>query len=864
MSPLALVMVQLAVGLIITAISSRLMSGKGLKAKGLDSFTFPTVSQDRSIPVVFGDVLVEGPNVTWFGDYKAHKDKEGSSFFSKGTTVGYKYYLGMELVISWGELNAITEIWFGDNVAWSGSVTGTKTNQDVEPYDFNNNIDVEAMDLFGGDKNGGGVRAECYFYPGSSAQHPDAYMVDQLGKSYEHRGIAKLIWRGPSWHKKSGLLGESNIIPPIKMRVEHYPNFLGSEYKKVGGGDRAGANPAEVVYCLLIGRYANVLSTQPSVPVIPTNLIDTASFLETAETLHDEGMGVSFQWQRDTPVKDIIDDIMHHVEGYLSEDTLTGELRMVLNRADYDPNTLPVFDESNIVDFSSYVRINPTVAINRMTATFTDPSQGFKDIPIMVEDLGNAFEQDMGAPGDIDLHMFHDGDVAVLRASRELVQLSEGIISGTFKANRGAYSLNIGDPIKLTWDGFGVSELLVRVIEKTAGNLDDRTVEIKFVQDIFGIGTAVYGPPGGSNWVDIHNDPADITDYRFFELPYYMSKEFAGEGEDYLLFLMAVFPSSDTSGYEPWIQIDGGDYENVYGSDYVELDNTILAAVYDQENGPAKDTVVGLFIVGSPPEDMESTVNFTNIQDSFRNWVLVDDELMAYESVTDVGNGSYQLNNVYRGLLDTAPATHPAGSRLWFLNETFEKLDRIFTPAEVINVKTITSTGGGVLDFANAAAKNHTYVGRYDLPIVPANVKINSGYYPTIITGQMELEWSRIDRTITSVLKKWDAVDETPEVGQTTTLKIYDSNVNLIKTVTGITGATYVYPLATETIDAGSVQEQLTIELISVSAAGTSHDTFSYTFPRQIGQEPSGLIMDLTSLAASSSSNVNLNLDVAA
>ena len=863
MSPLAVAFLQIAVSLIITAIASRLMSPDGIKAKKLDSFTFPTVSSDRSIPVVFGDVLVEGPNVIWFGDYKSKADKEGGGLFTPTVTAGYKYSIGMELAISWGTLNSMTELWFGDNVAWVGSVTGTVTDQ--SDMNFNTSFfEVLAMDLFGGDKNGGGVRANCFFYPGSANQYSDNYMEDMLGKAYRHEGIAKVVWRGPKDHKKSGYIGEGNVVPPIKMRVQHYPNFLGSEHEKVLGTATPTANPAEVVYCLLIGRYANVNSTQPSVPVIPENLIDTASFLTTAETLYNEDMGISFQWQRDTPVKDIIDDIMNHVEGYLSEDTLTGKIRMVLNRADYDPETVPIFDESNIVDFTSYVRINPTVAVNRLTSTFTDPEQAFKSIPVMVEDLGNTFEQDMGAPGDIDLHMFHSGNVAILRTSRELIQLSEGIISGAFVANRSAYALNIGDPIKLSWDGFGVSELLVRVIEKTTGGLDDRAIEVKFVQDIFGIGTAVYGPPGGSNWIDIFNDPEDITDYEYFEQPYYLVDKFSTAGEEYLLFLMVNFPTSDTSGYEPWIQIDGGDYVNAYGAEISENDFTTLALDYGQEEGPSKDIAIGIAVIGEPPEDMISTVTFTNIQDSFRNWVLVGGELMAYESISDNGNGSWNLNTVYRGLLDTTPVDHSAGDKIWFLNSTFERLDRIFTPAEVVNIKTVTTTGKGVLDFANAAAKNITYVGRYDLPLIPGNIKIDSTYYPLSVKGDVLIEWSRRDRTVTSSLVKWDGADQTPEVGQTTTVKIYGGSGSLLHTETGIAGTNYTYTFAQELADAGVGQTYMTVEVFSVLGAAASHDTWSYSFDKEVGNQPVNADLDLVTTTSSSSADIDFDLDVPA
>jgi hypothetical protein len=39
-------------------------------AAGLDAFDIPTAEEGRPIPVVFGTILVTGPNVVWAGDLK--------------------------------------------------------------------------------------------------------------------------------------------------------------------------------------------------------------------------------------------------------------------------------------------------------------------------------------------------------------------------------------------------------------------------------------------------------------------------------------------------------------------------------------------------------------------------------------------------------------------------------------------------------------------------------------------------------------------------------------------------------------------------------------------------------------------------
>jgi len=40
-------------------------------AKPADDFSAPVAEEGRPIPVVFGEVLIEAPNVVWYGDSEA-------------------------------------------------------------------------------------------------------------------------------------------------------------------------------------------------------------------------------------------------------------------------------------------------------------------------------------------------------------------------------------------------------------------------------------------------------------------------------------------------------------------------------------------------------------------------------------------------------------------------------------------------------------------------------------------------------------------------------------------------------------------------------------------------------------------------
>ena len=83
----------------------------------LGDFQFPTIGEGRTIPVVWGTCKLSGPMVTWYGDLRiqAIKEKVKTGLFSsKEITTGYKYYLGVQLVLCSGEIDEVLQIRFDD------------------------------------------------------------------------------------------------------------------------------------------------------------------------------------------------------------------------------------------------------------------------------------------------------------------------------------------------------------------------------------------------------------------------------------------------------------------------------------------------------------------------------------------------------------------------------------------------------------------------------------------------------------------------------------------------------------------------------------------------------------------------------
>jgi len=138
------------------------------KAAGLDDFKFPTASEGRSIPLVWGTVKIKGPNVVWYGDLQQIPIKEDvkTGLFSEETIIkGYRYYVGIQYALCRGPGASLLRAWVGDDEVFSGSVNHLGGFVINEPS------------LFGGDDLGnGGFVGGFQFFGGEPDQPPSGYL----------------------------------------------------------------------------------------------------------------------------------------------------------------------------------------------------------------------------------------------------------------------------------------------------------------------------------------------------------------------------------------------------------------------------------------------------------------------------------------------------------------------------------------------------------------------------------------------------------------------------------------------------------------------------------------------------------------
>lgn len=102
---------------------------------------------------------------------------------SKAQTIGYKYYLGMHLSLCHGPIDFLTQARVDNREAWSGNNSG-------------GSIQINAEELFGGEKREGGVSGTIDVAMGGPTQTKNSYLVRMLGSLIPaYRGVVSLIFR---------------------------------------------------------------------------------------------------------------------------------------------------------------------------------------------------------------------------------------------------------------------------------------------------------------------------------------------------------------------------------------------------------------------------------------------------------------------------------------------------------------------------------------------------------------------------------------------------------------------------------------------------------------------------------------------
>lgn len=691
------------VGILLQQLLAPKQQFENARPRGLGDFDFPTATQGRVIPVLYGTCSIEAPNVVWWGDLMAEpitKYVRGSFFSGSRVILGYKYHIGVQAVLCRGGstgLKSISGYWIGDTKVSSSLLTPDGNSYATE---F-----IDRPDLFGGSGGGGGVQMQIDYHFGGPTQTANGYLaIHQSGGNTSiqevHPGTAYIVARRQQQDVYIGgvlqpyapggaYVGNSTTIKPWKWECTRIPALMPGQpagENLVGSYD---ANPINVVYEAITSRE---FSNGTLAADVDTGA--SGSFVTAATTLRNEGNGFSILLTKHMPLGDLIKEVERQIDGKIFLDHRSGKWKCKLARADYDINTVPQIGPSMIGEIRDFSRGTWQGTANYVTVEFNNRDDNYAVGYGLAQDQANMLMQGGGSFSTMKIvtapRTYPGCKSAALAnnlAWRDLRDESQPKVRAIITLNRELWDLSIFDVVAWTDPKRGLNKLPMRVMSIDFGTIAKNAMTISLVQDVYSFQEPSFGDPETSEWLTPGEDlvayPAG--DQIAFEAPRgillrdpdSLSIDSGSNVANYIgpRIMAAVRQQGPETGFLITARhapgTPGGAFSTigeVSGFLYVgRLNSSLSAGVATPSSSitivPNPSSLEQL--LGALAPDFVS-ITPTDVGTELANLILVGNEFMLVTSA-QVSGSNVQLNTVYRGVLDSVQESHAAGDLVYLL-----------------------------------------------------------------------------------------------------------------------------------------------------------------------------------------------------
>lgn len=844
------------------------------KPSGIGDFTVPTATEGRVVPIIWGKVKLQGPNVVWYGDLTTtaitEKVKTGL-FSSKRVTTGFKYFIGLQMALCRGPMNGpldqLHHIRNDDNYAWG--LQASTADAAINPTDSGAVGNINQPEFFGGEDAGGqgGLVGNFRIFAGSETQVISDYLTPFQSLQPAYRGTVYLVW-------EHGFVGLAPSLRPFHFEISRIPDGL--NLTGLQPGDEIvdeGANPMNVIFEILENSEWGLN--------IPTTSINVVNFRALAATLATEGQGFAWIWDRVQDVLATIRILEEQIDGILFQDPITGIFDFVLIRDDYTPGTLPLLDETNVESITRFARPSWASTSNVVNLNFTSRNKNYSVSYALAQDMANIDINQAVNTVEIKMPGVKTPELANLIAWRELRQLSFPLATGSLIADRSQYDLKLGDVRELSWTILGLVRLPIRIIKVNRGQILDNKIKIDFTEDIFTAGTAAFADPTDSLW----DPPSDAALAAFaemlLEIPFAITD--TGDGTHTIALQVGTIVVRDalagmTSSYNIFAtEADApGPAPDPTQADVIPPGFGAAFSPYGLLNGALDRGETNGFqdAVGFQIDtvlDLDLVRNADAIElESLQNVLVIDNELILFSTVVDNLDGTFEIQDLIRGALDTLPATHVDDSAVWIFSYGIGLVNEVALQDGTRNfqVKNQTLTPFAEFPFGSIIAIALTTTGRAAFGYPPRDVQINptapgGGYFPVDagspsaaeLVGTFAIRWHGSDKFTQAQATAWDAAHVTEENGVGFHLRIIEDpagaatvKLDVSGIPAGVTeGAYNAQGFADET-----VTDQYQFELSSINAFGESQIWsvgpfaiygMGYKFDEKFGGDTAGVIL---------------------
>lgn len=680
---------------------------------------------------------------------------------SSKPTIGYWHKMTLYMGECHGPVDQLRAVEWGGEMAWQGTHTG------------NGDIYINKPELFGGEKKEGGIVGTLSVRMGYPDQMPHPLLVAMRpGPWPAARGLVTTVFDGDV----SALTPYVKLVKKMWSRWVEGWNTTGIWQPglcKIGEG----MNGAHIIY--------NVLTDSDwGFGASPAEIIDEPSFLAAAKTLFDEGFGLCLGWKRSTPIGSFLDTVCEHVGGQWG--VLDDKVVLTLFRGGYDVATLPLLDETNIIELESWETPLLDGSVNEVTVVGVDCLTN-KKISRTYQNLANIQAQGRVVSEKRQLPGLWNTDLLGRVAAREChaASMLPGRIKVVVKGSAGPFYR--GQVVALGWSRRGVARMPVRVMEVDEGTVTDTSIRLTLLQDVNGMQDTSYMAPGGSQWVPPDTTPRALNPETAYEATYRdlvttmrpadMAMVSATAG---YLIALGSRPIGPAYNFTLKTRVGAAAFAEVAAGDF-SPNGTLATAI-----GPA-DTAITL--------NARRDLDLVKVGEELIIGGLEHCRVGAIDPVTGV-------LTIARGCVDTVPQSHLAGALVWFPDVYNGQDPTEYIQGETVAAKLLTRTSAGTLPEASATARSVVMSARQDRPYAPGQLRINGAAYPATITGPAVISWAHRDRLLQAdQLVDTNQASIGPEPGTQYRVRLY-SGASLKRTEV-VAGTSYTYTAAAEAADGG-------------------------------------------------------------
>lgn len=697
------------------------------KPAGLGDFDFPTATEERFVPLLWGTVQITGPNVVWWGNLiqEAITEKVKTGLFSSDTiTKGFRYYVGIQSALCRGTVDSLLTVWIGDDQVFTGTVVDGGT------------FTINKPDLFGGEDLGnGGVVGTLKLFAGSNTQAVSSYLsaFQRIGvnnKTPAYRGTCHVC---PSVDPV--YVGNSTSIKPWKYELKRIPNGLGLVTPTINTG--FDSNPMNVVY--------EVLTDTDWGLAIAASRVDTVNLAAVAAVLLTEGNGFSYLLDSPIEASELIALIEEQVGGVLFFNQLTGKFQFSLARADYVVGTLVSLDDDNIVKFNNFARASWEDTTNYVRSQFNDRSDNYKGTFGLAIDSANVSIQD-GAivnatrsyPG------VKNPTLANQLAWRDLRTLAVPLAKANITVDATNYAIQPGQPVRVTNSDLGITDVVFRVTHIDYGELEDNKIVLDLVEDVFYYMLGSFGAVGTTGWTPPLDSllPFLTANTVKFESPR------AFNARDPLATGPAdnrIWASARKRGVEATYKImtkahGAADATLVEGAEAVRF--TKIGALTAALDTTGVSPVASINLTCTPDiqarilEIFAANPTVTDLGLQLSQLILIDSELMLVTTAATSG-ATVNITNVYRGVCDTVRAAHLINAPVYLISGggyVGGATVGPFTSTSDIDLKLLPRSASSIVLAAAATAEEVIMDKRSRRPYPPGRVTIGASIWGSTVS----------------------------------------------------------------------------------------------------------------------------------